>query len=308
MGLFSELLGAAASAIRTIIDVAADVASTAIRVVRAEYGKLKEKYRDIDIDQRKKDRFDQLKTVNDEILEIERAARRDGSLKKNDQDRLEHLHQLRQKLRGNIEAAKEFEVAKDIAEHGEEYGKKSVDPQNPNELTRLGGQVVMGKLCPVCDRQGIKRPMSIRWATDIREPGLTDLFWGCTGFFFKTASGNSSCKHSEKFSARDMTLFGQLDRPGMELPTKRLNNLVLIPETSQHIKKKLASALNEATDSYLCPVHHEKMTLKTKADAVDILDLYYLHCARCDQMVKIKSATQLDAVLEAFNGQGLFKG
>ncbi len=51
MSLFSELLGAAASAIRTIIDVTADVASTAIRVVRAEYGKLKEKYRDIDIDQ-----------------------------------------------------------------------------------------------------------------------------------------------------------------------------------------------------------------------------------------------------------------
>ena len=166
----------------------------------------------------------------------------------------------------------------------------------------------MGKLCPVCDRQGIKRPMSIRWATDIREPGLTDLFWGCTGFFFKSASGNPSCKYSEKFSARDMTLFGQLDRPGMELPTQRLNKLVLIPETSQHIKKKLAGALNEVTDSYLCPVHHEKMTLKTKADAVDILDLYYLRCTRCDQMVKIKSATQLDAVLEAFNGHGLFKG
>jgi hypothetical protein len=110
MGLFSELLGAAASAIRTIIDVAADVASTAIRVVRAEYGKLKEKYRDIDIDQRKSDRFDQLKTVNDEILELERAVRRDGSLKPSDQDRIEHLHQLRQKLRGNIGQRNFFSV------------------------------------------------------------------------------------------------------------------------------------------------------------------------------------------------------
>lgn len=308
MGLFAELLGAAASAIRTIIDVAADVASTTIRVVRAEYGKLKEKYRDIDIDQRKKDRFDQLKEVNDEIIELERAVRRGRSLRPEDQERLSHLHQKRQKLRSKIDAAREFEVAKDIAEHGDEYGGKSVDPQNPNELTRLGGQVVMGKLCPMCQRQGIERPMSIRWATGVREPEITDLFWGCTGYFFKTANGNRSCKHSEKFSGRDMKLFGQLDRPGMELPAKKLNNLVLKRETSQLIERKLANALNEATESYLCPVHHEKMTLKTKADADDILDLYYLRCARCDQKVKIKSATQLDAVLEAFNGQGLFKG
>lgn len=258
MGLFSEFLGAAASAIKTIIGVAANVAITTFQVVRAEYGRLKEKYRDIDIDQRKNDRFDQLNEVNDEIIDLECAVRRDGSLRPDDQERLDHLYQLRQKLRGNIEAAKEFEVAKDIAEHGDEYGEKTVDKQNPNELTRLGGQVVMGKLCQICKKQGIERPMSIRWATDIREPAIADLFWGCTGFFFKTANGNPSCKHTENFSDRDMKLFGQLDRPGMELPTKKLNNLVLISATSEHIKRKLASAVNEVTENYLCPVHNER--------------------------------------------------
>jgi len=302
MGLFAELLGAAASAIRTIIDVAADVASTAIRVVRAEYGKLKEKYGNIDIDQRKKDRFDQLKEVNDQIIELERAVRRGDSLGPDDKERLDHLYKLRQKLRGKIDAAKEFEVAKDIAERGDEYGEKSVDPQNPNELTRLGGQVIMGKLCPVCNR-----PMSIRWKTIIREPNITDLFWGCTGLFFKP-NGISSCKHTESFSDCDLKLFGQLDRPGMELPTKKLHNIVLKRPTSQHIKDKLSNAVNEVTDHYLCPVHHEKMTLITEPNAVDILTLYSLKCARCAQKVRIKSATQLDAVLEAFNGQGLFKG
>lgn len=306
MGLFSALLGAAASALRTVIDVAANVASTAIRVVQAEYGKLKEKYRDIDIDQRKKDRFDELKEVNDEIIDLDRAVRQGKSLRPDDQDRLDHLYQKRQELRGRIEAAKEFEVAKDIAEHGDEYGEKTVNPQNPNELTRLGGQVVMGKLCPECKKKNIERPMAIRWQTDIREPVITDLFWGCTGYFIKTANGNSICKYTEAFSNRDMRLFGQLDRPGMELPTERLNNLVLMSETSKHIKIKLVNAVNEATENYLCPVHHEKMTLKTKKNAKDILDLYYLRCARCDQTVMIKSATQLDAVLEAFNGKGLF--
>src|SRR3546814_6038495 len=41
-----------------------------------------------------------------------------------------------------IDAAKEFEVAGDIANRGDTYGSKLVDPDNPNELTRLGGQVV----------------------------------------------------------------------------------------------------------------------------------------------------------------------
>ncbi|MHB9102170.1 MAG: hypothetical protein ACYC2E_11715 [Sulfuricella sp.] len=306
--MFSELLGAAASALRTVIGVAANVASTAIRVVQIEYGKLQKKYQGINIDQLKKDRFDQLKEANDEIIDLERAVRQGKSLRPDDQERLDHLYQKRQKLRGKIEAAKEFEVAKDIAENGSEYGEKLVDKQNPNELTRLGGQVVMGKLCQICKNQGIERPMAIRWATDIREPVITDLFWGCTGFFFKTANGDPSCKYTEKFSNRDINLFGQLDRPGMELPAAKLNDIVLKPATSKHIEGKLASAVNEATENYLCPVHNEKMTLKTKENAQDILDLYYLRCARCNQMVKIKSATQLDAVLEAFNGQGLFKG
>lgn len=303
MGLFSELLGAAASALRTVIGVAANVASTAIRVVQIEYGKLQKKYQGINIDQLKKNRFDQLKEANDEIIDLERAVRQGKSLRPDDQERLDHLYQKRQELRGRIEAAKEFEVAKDIAENGGEYGEKSVDKQNPNELTRLGGQVVMGKLCRMC-----KRPMAIRWATKIREPVITDLFWGCTGYFFKTANGKRSCEYTDKFSNSDLKIFGQLDRPGMELPAAKLNDIVIKSATSKHIEGKLAGAVNEATENYLCPVHNEKMTLKTKANAQDILDLYYLRCARCNQMVKIKSATQLDAVLEAFNGQGLFKG
>ena len=301
MGLFAKLLGAAAAAVRTVIDVTADVASTAIRVVRVEYAKLKEQYRNVDVGQRKKERFEQLKGVNDEIIELERKQRRDGRLNEQDHDVLGHLSAKRRELRGRIDAAKEFEVAGDIADHGDTYAVKLVDPDNPNELTRLGGQVVMGKQCVKC-----QRPMAIRWPTNIRDPVITDLFWGCTDFFFKGKNDRQSCKYLERFSQQDMRLFGQTERPGMELPAERLNKIVLTPATSEHVKGRLRDAINEVTEDYLCPVHNERMILKTKAQAADLLDLYYLRCARCDQMVKIKSATQLDAVLESFSGQGLF--
>lgn len=301
MGLFTDLLGAAAAAVKTVIDIAADVASTAVRVVRTEYAKLKEKYRKVDVEERKKERFEQLKDVNDEIIDLERKHRLDGRLSENDQERLEGLSRRRRELRGRIEAAKEFEVAGDIADHSDLYAEKLVNPDSPNELTRLGGQVVMGKQCEKC-----QRPMAIRWPTNIRDPAITDLFWGCTGFFFKNQNDHRACKHSESFSEQDMRLFGRIERPGMELPAERLTKIVLTPATSKHVKGRLRDAIEEVTEDYLCPVHHEKMVLKTKAKAADLLDLYYLRCARCDQMVKIKSATQLDAVLESFSGTGLF--
>ena len=301
MSFFAEVLGAAASAMRTVIDVAADVASTAIRVVRVEYEKLKEQYRDIDVGKRKATRFDQLKSVNDEIIELERKRGQDGRLREHDKHHLAELLARRRKLRGKVDAAKEFEVAGDIANRGDAYGVRLVDPNNANELTRLGGQVVMGKQCVKC-----QCPMAIRWPTNIRDPVISDLFWGCTGFFFKDQNDLPSCKHAENFAEQGMRLFGQTARPGMELRAERLNKIVLTSATSQHVEGRLRDAINEVTEDYLCPVHHERMILKTKAQASDLLDLYYLRCSRCDQMVKIKSATQLDAVLESFSGQGLF--
>ena len=133
-----NLLGAAAAVVRTVIDVAADVASTAIRVVRVEYAKLKKRCRDIDVPRVKEGRFDQIKRINDEIIELERKQRQDGRLREDEEHHLNALYAQRRELRERIDAAKEFEAAGHIADHGEAYSPKLVDPNNPNELTRLG--------------------------------------------------------------------------------------------------------------------------------------------------------------------------
>jgi len=301
MGFFSELFGGIASSIRTVVHVVADVASTATTVIKHKYRQLKEKYANLNIDQLKRTRFDRLKEVNDEIIDYERKLRKDGRLSEDDLERLKELTTERTDLRTRIENSKEFLAAEDIVENESEYKLSDVDFSSPNELTRLGGQVMLGKLCPAC-----QRPQVIRWKNDVREPTVDDLFWGCTGLFVKDSQGHAVCRKTQRFSAHDKKIFANVARPGMELQSNRLNNIVLRPETTQLIKNKLSDSVNEATENYLCPVHHEPMTLRTKSSATDLLDLYYLQCQRCSQMVKIKSATQLDAVLQSYDQKGLF--
>lgn len=301
MGFFSDLFNGIASSIRTVVHVVADVATTATSLVKHKYKQIKEKYADLNIEELKKTRFDELKIVNDQIIEYEIKKRVDRVLTESDIERLDSLLQRREVLRSKIDNAKEVLAAEDIALNESEYSLKEVDSDQPNELTRLGGQVMHGKLCPDC-----KRPQVIRWKDSVREPTVGDLFWGCTGLFIKNVNGDSVCRKTQPFSQHDRKIFGNLSRPGMELPTQRLHSIVLRPETSQLIRNKLSDSLHETNENYLCPVHHEPMELKTKASAVDLLDLYHLKCKRCDQRIKIKSATQLDAVLQSYDQTGLF--
>jgi hypothetical protein len=301
MGFFSDLFGGVASSLRTVVHVVADVASTATTVIKHKYRQIKEKYAHLNIDQIKRTRFDQLKEVNDEIIEYEKKLRTDGRLSEADLERLERLTAKRSDLRSRIENSKEFLAAEDIVENEDEYKLSDVDSTSPNELTRLGGQVMLGKLCPACNR-----PQVIRWKHVVRNPTVNDLFWGCTGLFVKDSQGNAICSKTQQFSDHDKKIFANVARPGMELKSDRLNSIILRPETSQLIKNKLSDSINETSENYLCPVHHEPMKLRTKSSAADLLDLYYLQCTRCNQRVKIKSATQLDAVLQSYDQKGLF--
>lgn len=301
MGFFSSLFEGIASSIKTVVHVVADVATTAASVIKHKYKQVKEKYAHLNIEELKKTRFDQLKHVNDQIIEYERKRRIDGDLAQSDLDVLNGLLQRREILRSKIENAKEVIAAEDIVANEDEYSLKEVDFVQPNELTRLGGQVMLGKLCPNC-----RRPQVIRWKNSVREPTVEDLFWGCTGLFIKDVNGEPVCQKTQRFSNHDRKIFGNLSRPGMELPTQRLHSIVLRPETSQLIRNKLSDCVHESNENYLCPVHHEPMELKTKTSALDLLDLYYLKCKRCSQMIKIKSATQLDAVLHSYDQKGLF--
>jgi hypothetical protein len=300
MGLFA-FFGGLIGGLKTLIEVVVDVGVTIGRAIQIEYHSFKKEYSEANLQDMRRRRFHSLKSINDEILDLERFSRGKNGLSSTDRARLEELGKQRSEIRKKLDTNLALETAEQIVEHEGDYGEKTVDPKNPNDLTRLGGQVVFGKACRLC-----KRPMSIRWRNDVRDPTLDDLYWGCTGFFIKDEHGANLCKHTERMTMRDKTLFAPLERPGMDLSSERLNNMILRPETSSHITARLESAVGETTEHYLCPVHHEQMKLRQKADAVGLLDLYYFKCDRCDQIIKIKSGQQLDAVLDAYTDHGVF--
>lgn len=300
LGIFSDLIDSAVSTAKTIVGVVHDVFTTISKVVKKKYNEVKEKYADVDVDEMKKNRFDELKIVNDEIIDFERKYKRDGHLSDIDKEKLDYLYRRRKDLRTKVENAKEYEAAQDIDENEEKYEKRNVDYENPNELIRLGGQIMLEKKCKRC-----RRPMSIRWRTGIVSPTIRDLFWGCSGFFIRDKSQNPLCQNTEPLTKHDCEIFANFNREGFDLSTEKLNRIILTSD--QNIIRRLQYSIDDLTDNYLCPIHHERMKLKTKNNADNLLDLYYLSCSRCDQKVKIKTAAQIDAVLESFTSKGLFE-
>ena len=163
LGIFKDFVNSAVAACKTIVNVVHEVSSTITKVVRVNFRKLQKKYSDIDIQKEKENRFDDLKNINDQIIDLEKKYARDGKLSENDTYKLNELQLQREKLRNKVDNAKEYEAAQDIDENEEKYDKKKVDEENPNELIRLGGQMFLNKKCKYC-----QSPMSIRWKTTIK--------------------------------------------------------------------------------------------------------------------------------------------
>jgi hypothetical protein len=302
MSLFSRWIKATASTLKTVMNVGADYARTVVGLVREGLGKIKEKWGNLDVQKLKEQRFDEIRTINDEILELTTKFRRDGGLKESDAERLRQLIEKRNQNKEKIDNAKEVLIAEDIVDNGHEYKHKLVLAENPNELTRLVGQFVTGKKCRRCGRA-----MSIRYKTGILNPTATDFFWGCAGFFTFNEAGLRECNSWEPLTAEDRSIFARTTNQGLELPSDRLNDLVQKPIVAQEIISRLSDGLDEGSDQYICPIHFEKMELKKRQDAKGgLLDTFYLKCPRCEQMVKIKSVPQLDAVLEIYTDHGLF--
>ena len=302
MGLLDDIFGVVRAVARTVVDMAVEVTAHFVVEVQHRYRQLQAKYAECDVETLKQQRFSELQGVNDELQELQSRQHRDGKLNGEDRERLDVLLARRSVLRGKVDAAREFQQAQDIAEHGDDYQNRVVDPNNPNDLTRIAGQAILGKPCRRC---GL--PLALRWPTKVVNPTVADLFWGCTGYFVPDARGQRKCNGTEKLTQHDRRIFAVI-RPGMELPQQNLHRIIENPAASAVIKKKLGNHLGQPGENYLCPTHHERMQLQEKRNPESVLDAFYLQCARCDQTVKIKSAAQLDEVMSQMGEGPLFAG
>lgn len=300
MGFFEGLFGFVRTVAQVAVSVVVETAGAFVKSIESKFSAIESQYRDIDVSEKKRARFRQLEDVNDKIHELHTKKARDKHLSRHDLEKLEELLAQRRELRTRVDSAREYQQAQDIAHHSSDYESQIVDPASPNALTRLAGQSMLGKPCSRCGR-----PMALRWATKIVNPTVDDLFWGCTGFFVKNEIGQPVCKKSETLSHHDRQVFAVV-RPGMELPQERLNRIVEAPGSKRTIQKKLSHHIAEGGENYLCPVHHLPMELREKRNADSLLDTYYLRCPKCEQMVKIKSAIQLDEIMSQLGGEGLF--
>ena len=312
MSFFKSLFNAVASSVQAVVGVARVAAETVYDFTSRVASTVQIKYKEweewlienrLELKDFKNDRFSKLKDINDEILEYQRKEQIDGCLSAGDVDLLEQLYTQKGRMIDKIHFIKDFEAAKDIVDNTDQYSHKEVDIVDPQELSRLKGQVMMGKKCPSC---GL--PQVIRFRSTITNPTFRDLFWGCAGYFVYE-NGRRKCTKTVPFSPNDRTIFANIHRPGMELSTARQNDLILHPAHSQIIQAKLKDAQAEETDDFLCPIHQEKMVLLTNKNAENLLDLYHLQCSRIDclQKIKVNSAGQLDAVMQSYGKGGLFQ-
>jgi hypothetical protein len=301
MGLFAELLKTVVYAAGTFVGVTAATARHFAQTVRAAYRKHVAARPVGTVEVEREKTFRQISTVNDEIAELRRKKRRDGWLSESDFERLVSLEKNRKVFGNRAEENREILIGREIESGVYSYDALSVSDEKAHVLQFHVGQSVAGKRC-VCGK-----PMVLRWRRDVIAPGLSDFFWGCTGYY-------EGCRETKPFQTRDIDLFARTDRPEFQVSSKQLSRVLTLPGVEPQVRKRLRELKGEQNDRYVCPLHYEPLEFRPSQGAHDkgILEAFYLRCPRaqsadepCKYFQTITSPAQIASVLEAYQGRGL---
>lgn len=290
---------------KTIIDGIVKVGATVVGVTSHFVMEFKEKVKET-VYRLQTDNVDfsneisETKSVNDQIIDVEAKRNRDGSLNSNDRFKLEELYKIRRQLRTDIENKKEMVLAQDIAQNDHLFDSINVDDNNLHILQFHVGQNVLGKKCNRCNK-----PLILQWQRGKKVRSISEFFWGCSGYYDQT------CLATQIISQTEYNLIIKTDRPEFEISNTALNRIVELPTSRNNIRKRMNNIKNTETQEYLCPIHGEPMIVReNKTLNVGLMEQYFLSCPRyfnsgCKQIVTIKSAGQLAAVLEKYYGKGI---
>lgn len=294
MGFFNELLTGLVKVGGTLIGVASHYVLKFKEKVKETVYTLQSQITGV------KEEIKQTKSVNDEIIDLEKKRQRDGGLNSNDSHRLNELYSERSLLREAVEAKKEADLAKDIAENESSFDSLLVDDVNLHILQFHVGQNVLGKKCARCNK-----PMTLQWQREHVVKYISQFYWGCTGFY------DSSCRATQSITQNEFNLITKVDRAEFSISNEILTRIVESPVAKNTIRKRISEIKNMENEAYLCPMHGEPMILREKKNPNGgLMDQYFLACPRyydagCKQIMKIKSAGQLAAILETKTGTGI---
>ncbi|WPL18969.1 Zn-finger domain associated with topoisomerase type I [Thiorhodovibrio winogradskyi] len=256
----------------------------------------------------------QLQQINEEILALRKRYFDRGGLTEADRQRSRQLTAERARLSQELGTLDKFNNAETIVREEKDYQVINIADSTTHILQYHVGQSTYNKACPVCGR-----PMVLQWRRDQATVQANEVFWGCSGWYHIDAHNHRACTQTARLSPEDLSLFANRNRKEFELTPTELDGHVRSPQRAarlQQVVESIRSQQNKSSmgiDGYRCPIHGERLRLRSKRDATDnILDRYFLGCPRwlpnnqgCGFLVKLKSPAQLAAVVNAQQHQSM---
>lgn len=308
-----SFFGWLANGLGTLIGVVAQAVSTVVDTVRSVYdafvgtgGAVKEVA--VEESRRKRDR---LREVNDEIMHLRNRGMGGGGLSDQERRRWHDLREEREELLGGLNQVKEVKAAEKILDSESVLEKVEVDLETTHVLQYNAFADTLGKKCK-CGR-----PMKLQWSRDLNVAGPNDFFWGCTGWYVPMGQGKA-CNRREPLQRSDYALMTDTSAPEFGVTAEEFGIILEDPGTEKIITSRVndlrsdLASKKQGVELATCPVHGEHMVLRKKSNPSGLLDMYFLACPHwqpngqgCSFIEKLKSGSQLAALLKAETGRGI---
>jgi hypothetical protein len=302
-----------ANGLGTILGALAETAKQVISDIRTSYEAYRQQggeVRETATDAAQRNR-DELREVNEEIMDLRNRRMSRGELSDNERRRWEELRQERDELLRAADQVKEVKAAEKILDAEALIEKVEVDLDTSHVLQYNAFADVLGKKCVKCGRQ-----MKLQWKQNLRVAGPRDFYWGCTGWYLPEGPGR--CKHSEPLQRADYGLITDTSAPEFSMTSDEFGEIVSNPGTARIIATRVndlrsdLAARKKGVELATCPVHGEHMVLRKKNNPIGLLDAYFLACPYwlpssqgCSFIEKLKSGSQLAALLKSETGRGV---
>ena len=303
-----------ANGLGTVLGVLADTARQVIADIRTSYDAYRQRGGAVqgeaaDDAQRKRDR---LRQVNDEVMGLRNRRMSRGGLSDQERRRWEQLREERDELLGQLNQAKEVKAAEKFLDAEALVQKVEVDLETTHVLQYNAFADILGKKCSRCGRQ-----MKLQWKRDLEVAGPRDFYWGCTGWYLQNGQ-DRACNHREPLRRGDYGLMTDTSAPEFSLTADQFGTIITNPGTEKIVAARVEDLRSDlgrrrkGVELATCPVHGESMVLRQKSKPTGLLDAYFLACPHwephgqgCSFIEKLKSGSQLAALLKSETGRGV---
>lgn len=302
-----------ANGIGTLIGVVKETVAVVVDTVRTAYmrytakgGAAKEEV--VQEAEKKKDR---LREVNDEIMFLRNRSMSRGGLNDQERRRWNELFEEREELKAGLNQVKEVKAAEKILDSEAVLEKVEVDLETTHVLQYNAFADTLGKTCK-CGR-----PMKLQWQRDLSVAGPRDFFWACTGWYVPMGEGRA-CTRRQPLQRSDYALMTDTSAPEFSVTAEEFGVILEDPGTAKIITSRVndlrsdLASKKQGVELATCPVHGQNMVLRKKSNPTGLLDAYFLACPHwqpngqgCSFIEKLKSGSQLAALLKAETGRGI---